>query len=566
MIRPMRNRLASLAIAGFLASSALVPSAAAAAPQGHWSQEALNLAAQRGLLEGAADSIDPDETVTRGMFVTLLGRLDGGELPSEAPTFSDVPAGAGSAPYVAWAQQISIVQGVSAQAFAPEQAVTRRQAALLLDRYFTARSIQLESQPVTPFADRASLDAQILPAVERMQQAGILTGRPDGRFDPDAPITYGEAAALLDRAWQAVTAHTSQVLTIPSFDGYPLEGKLRMPCRDQVDKLVIYVNGSGPNTYDNHRALGSLEFNYFDLFARQCAREGAAFFSYSTRGVSPGSQPPLYDQIDEEAYQSYLPQNSVQDVEQIILALRQDPRLQHAAVYLLGWSEGAMIAPKVALRGNAPVDALLLAGYPNGTMVETLDWQQTGGSSMVTYCLYFDTDGDGAVSPQEYEADPYGVREALGLGDTPFSGLDLDQNGRLEAADFAILLAPSRQQLYDAIERGDDAWLAANYSVRLTSAWFRAHRDFPPNRDMMTQLDLPIVIFQGEADANVPVQGCLELQQAFQQAGKTNLTVHTYPQTDHDLNYSTYLLTGSLPQGLADLFHTVRTLPVPAER
>ena len=118
MIRPMRNRLASLAIAGFLASSALVPSVAAAAPQGHWSQEALNLAAQRGLLEGAADSIDPDETVTRGMFVTLLGRLDGGELPSEAPTFSDVPAGAGSAPYVAWAQQISIVQGVSAQAFA----------------------------------------------------------------------------------------------------------------------------------------------------------------------------------------------------------------------------------------------------------------------------------------------------------------------------------------------------------------------------------------------------------------------------------------------------------------
>lgn len=87
MIRPMRNRLASLAIAGFLASSALVPSVAAAAPQGHWSQEALNLAAQRGLLEGAADSIDPDETVTRGMFVTLLGRLDGGELPSEAPHF-----------------------------------------------------------------------------------------------------------------------------------------------------------------------------------------------------------------------------------------------------------------------------------------------------------------------------------------------------------------------------------------------------------------------------------------------------------------------------------------------
>ena len=365
-------------------------------------------------------------------------------------------------------------------------------------------------------------------------------------------------SADLPSVTQAAPAATGTVeaLTIPSFDAYPLEGRLYLPSDQSPRALVIYVNGSGPNTNQNTRQLSAdATFSYFDLVASGFNEVGAAFLSYSTRGVTASDTPPFYHTIDPQAYQTYLPEHSVQDVAAIVRALRADARLHDCPIYLLGWSEGTMIAPKVAQL--VPVDGLLLAGYVNGTMQQVLDWQQTGGSSMVTYCLYFDADGDGRVSQAEYENDRYGVRPALGLDQVVFSELDADGDGQLTASDFAALLAPSRQALYDAITRNDDAWLAENYPVRLTSAWFHAHSHFTPNRDMLTELDLPIVIFQGQADANVPVQDTLDIQAQFTALGKDNLTVHLYPNTDHDLNFASYLSTGVWPQAWRDLFSAV---------
>lgn len=349
---------------------------------------------------------------------------------------------------------------------------------------------------------------------------------------------------------------TIETLTIPSFDAYPLEGRLYLPPDQSPRALVIYINGSGPNTNQNTRQLSAdTTFSYFDLVASGFNEVGAAFFSCSTRGVTASDTPPFYHTIDPQAYQTYLPEYSVQDVAAIVRALRTDSRLHDCPIYLLGWSEGTMIAPKVAQL--VPVDGLLLAGYVNGTMQQVLDWQQTGGSSMVTYCLYFDADGDGRVSQAEYENDRYGVRPALGLDQVVFSELDADGDGQLTASDFAALLTPSRQALYDAITRSDDAWLAENYPVRLTSAWFHAHAYFTPNRNMLTELDLPIVIFQGQADANVPVQDTLDIQAQFAALGKDNLTVHLYPNVDHDLNFASYLSTGIWPQAWCDLFAAV---------
>ena len=373
--------------------------------------------------------------------------------------------------------------------------------------------------------------------------AGLLALSPSADLPP---VTQASPAAT----------GTVEVRTIPSFDAYPLEGRLYLPSDQSPRALVIYVNGSGPNTNQNTRQLSAdATFSYFDLVASGFNEVGAAFLSYSTRGVTASDTPPFYHTVDPQAYQTYLPEHSVQDVAAIVRALRTDSRLHDCPIYLLGWSEGTMIAPKVAQL--VPVDGLLLAGYVNGTMQQVLDWQQTGGSSMVTYCLYFDADGDGMVSQAEYENDRYGVRPALGLEQVAFPELDADGDGQLTASDFAALLAPSRQALYDAIARSDDAWLTENYPVRLTSAWFHAHSHFTPNRDMLTELDLPIVIFQGQADANVPVQDTLDIQAQFAALGKDNLTVHLYPNAAHDLNFASYLSTGVWPQAWCDLFAAV---------
>ena len=352
-------------------------------------------------------------------------------------------------------------------------------------------------------------------------------------------------------------ARITERMDIAAYDGYTLQGKLDLPASGAAQKRVVFVNGSGPNTYDNRRTTGETGFNYFDLFAEQLTARGLAFFRMSTRGVTPADQPPLYCEIDEAAYQTYLPSNTVRDIESAVTALLADERLAGAQVYLLGWSEGTAVAPLVAQRGQVRVDALLLAGYMNDRMEDVLLWQQTGGASMVFYRQYFDADGDGSISKEEFEADPYQIAAALGAG---FEQIDVDGSGSLTAEDFALMLKPNREALFDAIERGDDAWLRDHYSVRLTSAWFMDHRTLAPNSETLPTLDLPIHIFHGVYDGNTPVEGVYDVQSRFEALGKDNLTVHIVPDADHDLNYLQYVYTGELPQGFQDLFDTCAAL------
>ena len=348
-------------------------------------------------------------------------------------------------------------------------------------------------------------------------------------------------------------ALASEMVTVQARDGCVLTGKLDLPA-GPVKRLVLFVNGSGPNTYDNTRQLSEQDtFTYYDLFAQELTRRGLAFCRFSTRGCTPGDEPPMYVDIDEALYQTYVPENSINDVEDQIAHLLSDERLAGAQVYLLGWSEGTMIAPQVALRANVPVHALVLCGYVNGTMMETLTWQQTGGSSMVVYRQYFDADGDGVISRAEFAADPYGLAPLLGA---TFDEIDLDGDGELTEADFAIMLAPGWAELRAAIERGDDAWLKDNYAVRLTGAWFQGHEALTPNREVMPLLDLPIYIFHGACDANASVEGVRDIQRAFERLKKINLSVNIYPDSDHDLNYAQYLTQGAVPREFRELFDT----------
>ncbi len=107
-------------------------------------------------------------------------------------------------------------------------------------------------------------------------------------------------SADLPPVTQAAPAATGTVAvrTIPSFDAYPLEGRLYLPPDQPPSALVIYVNGSGPNTNQNTRQLSAnTTFSYFDLVASGFNEVGAAFFSYSTRGVTASDTPPFYHTI-----------------------------------------------------------------------------------------------------------------------------------------------------------------------------------------------------------------------------------------------------------------------------
>ena len=169
---------------------------------GHWAADNILFAASRGLLSGTSDTtFSPDTGMTRGMFVTTLGRLAGINPDSyQTGKFTDVKADAYYAPYVNWAAQTGIVEGITATTFAPDTNINREQMAVIMKNYAAKLGYDLpQTLRAVTFADNTQISSWAKDAVKSMQQAGILTGKNENKFDPKGTATRAEVATVLRR-------------------------------------------------------------------------------------------------------------------------------------------------------------------------------------------------------------------------------------------------------------------------------------------------------------------------------------------------------------------------------
>ncbi len=102
-----------------------------------WYYNAVDYAASNGLFSGTGkNTFSPDTAMTRGMFVTVLGRKSG--VPDTDPastSFSDVKTTDWFAPYVEWAADNGIVSGMGGRKYAPNKEISRQEMAAILYRY-----------------------------------------------------------------------------------------------------------------------------------------------------------------------------------------------------------------------------------------------------------------------------------------------------------------------------------------------------------------------------------------------------------------------------------------------
>lgn len=345
---------------------------------------------------------------------------------------------------------------------------------------------------------------------------------------------------------------------IISEDGFTLRAKFDYPDEKYVDKIVLFCHGSGPNTFDNHRMVNGIEFDYFELFAAQLCKRRIGFCRWNTRGCSPSGEEPCYAAVDKEEYQTYYPNNSIADILSVVKYVKRMERFCNASIILLGASEGAMLAPFVAVQCR-DIAALMLMGLSYSNIKNTLEWQLSGSSSMVITCKCFDYDKKGYVTKADFEEDRYGVRSSV-FPESEFEDLDKNGDGRLTEQDFAVGFKDYRVQVFQAIASNDDDWLEKNYSVYLTSKWFNEHFALPPVEQPLMKLQIPVHVFRGEDDANIPASDIEALMVAISKFGKTNIKIHVFPNHDHDLNYLAYPLYGQLSQGLQTVFETIETI------
>ena len=170
---------------------------------GHWFFTAVTTVTTRGLFQGTGNrQFSPDATMTRAMFVQVLANLDGAVTTSaQASPFPDVSTGAWYAGAVNWAYSLGITN-TRGNYFAPNDSITREEIAFMLHNYVSVRRVVLPSQPQNAFADRWAISPWATDAVFAMQNAGIISGRPGGNFDPTASATRAEVASIFSQFLQ----------------------------------------------------------------------------------------------------------------------------------------------------------------------------------------------------------------------------------------------------------------------------------------------------------------------------------------------------------------------------
>lgn len=166
-----------------------------------WYFHNVEYACLNGLFSGtSATTFAPNTPMTRGMLVTVLGRLAGADVSGYVSSFDDVSDGAYYAKYTEWAREKGIVSGVGGNNFAPDAIITRQDMAVILTRYASVMGLEAPAMHAgAGFADEDSIAAYAKDAATAMQKAGIISGKPGGVFDPKTGATRAEVSAMLHR-------------------------------------------------------------------------------------------------------------------------------------------------------------------------------------------------------------------------------------------------------------------------------------------------------------------------------------------------------------------------------
>ena len=176
--------------------------------EGSWYYDAVQYARVNGFFSGAGDGVfAPDGTMSRGMFVTVLGRMAGMDQAAYAgqSAFSDVAADAYYASFVAWASKHGITDGVGEGKFDPDGLINREQMAVFLVRYFETFGVEYDTGAgvTTVPVDLDAVSPWAREMVQKLWKAGLLNG--DGvSFQPTDHASRAQAATLCMRTDKAV--------------------------------------------------------------------------------------------------------------------------------------------------------------------------------------------------------------------------------------------------------------------------------------------------------------------------------------------------------------------------
>lgn len=163
-----------------------------------WYYGAVEYAYENGLMNGVtADQFAPQTTLTRAMMAAVLANLENGSANTSG-SFSDVADGAWYADAVNWAAENGIVNGYEDGTFRPDAPLTREQMAAFLYNYAAYKGYDVSAtNDLAQFSDAAQVSSWAADVVKWAVGADLLHGVGDDKLAPTGTATRAEVAAIL---------------------------------------------------------------------------------------------------------------------------------------------------------------------------------------------------------------------------------------------------------------------------------------------------------------------------------------------------------------------------------
>ena len=173
-------------------------------PEHEWFAESVEYVKEKGLMNGiTVTTFEPQTSITRGMIVTIIYRLEGSPEVKSKLAFSDVNPTYYYCTPIMWASENGIVNGYGKDVFAPDDEITREQFATILYRYAEKEGIDVsfdsEKVNLTNYEDEDRISEYAVNALSWANETGLIKGVTVTTLEPQGKATRAQAATIFMR-------------------------------------------------------------------------------------------------------------------------------------------------------------------------------------------------------------------------------------------------------------------------------------------------------------------------------------------------------------------------------
>ncbi|WP_304942511.1 S-layer homology domain-containing protein [Vallitalea guaymasensis] len=166
-----------------------------------WAEKPIEILAGKGIINGKGEGkYDPSAKVTRAEFVSLIVRMYQLDANNEEQPFEDVSDDIWYAKDVAAAYQNGIINGVSKTKFAPNNTITKQEAAKVIMNVLDNLGYKEEENGnliKDVFADYDGIASWAKNAVSTTFREDIFTGKSGDEFNPKEDTSRAQAAVMI---------------------------------------------------------------------------------------------------------------------------------------------------------------------------------------------------------------------------------------------------------------------------------------------------------------------------------------------------------------------------------